>query len=103
MRVVTIVDLAKSGRTAALYIRLTVQPSATKEVIEQLLKVEAITYIAQVSGAADITFLLSGTDLGELFDLFRRQIKPTPGIRDSTAIVVSSVRKHDFQRAHFVE
>ncbi|MDD9997387.1 MAG: Lrp/AsnC family transcriptional regulator [Gammaproteobacteria bacterium] len=103
MRVVTIVDLAKSGRTAALYIRLTVEPAATRKVIDRLVNVEEITYIAQVSGAADITFLLSGTDLSELFELFRRKIKPMPGVRNSTAIVISHVRKHDFQRAHFVE
>ena len=103
MRVVAIADFVKSGRTASLYIRLTVEPSRIKQVIEQLVKVDDITYIAQVSGAADITFLLTGTDLSTLFEVFRRKIKPMPGVRNSNAIVISSVRKHEFQLAHFVE
>ena len=103
MRVVTIVDPVKSGRTAALYIRLTVEPSHIKKVMEQLADLEEITYIAQVSGAADIMFLLPGTSLSELFELLRRRIKPMPGVRNSTAIVISSVRKHNFQLAHFVD
>ena len=103
MRVVTIVDPVKSGRTAALYMRLTVEPSSTRKVIERLVKIEEASYVAQVSGAADITFLLTGTDLSELFELIRGTIKPMPGVRNSTAIVISSVRKHDFQLAHFVE
>ena len=103
MRVVTIVDPIKSGRAAALYVRLTVNPASIKSVIEQLAELEAITYIAQVSGAADITFLLSGANLSELFELVRRRIKPMPGVRNSTAIVISRVKKHNFQLAHFVD
>ncbi|MDE0511882.1 MAG: Lrp/AsnC family transcriptional regulator [Gammaproteobacteria bacterium] len=103
MRVVTIVDPVKSGRTAALYIRLTVEPSETRKVIEQLQKVDEITYIAQVSGASVLTFFLSGTDLSELFELFRHTIKPMSGVRNSHALVISSVKKHEFQLAHFVE
>ena len=63
------------------------------EVVTALTKLPNIEQLYEVTGKSDIVSLVSGTDIDEIRDLLKNDIRKIPGIRNVlTSVVLTSPR-----------
>jgi DNA-binding Lrp family transcriptional regulator len=68
-----------------------VESRSKPEVVTALARLPNIEQLYEVTGKSDIVSLVSGTDMNEIRDLLKNDIRKIPGIRNvSTSIVLNS-------------
>ncbi|MBX3705364.1 MAG: Lrp/AsnC family transcriptional regulator [Pseudomonadales bacterium] len=103
IRITTLVNPIKVGRTATVFARLIVAPASIEKVVEQLKKIDEIEYMAQVSGSADISLVMMGPSLDAVFEIFNARVLALKGVLDSHLSVVTEVVKHSYRLANIVD
>lgn len=103
MRVSALVNPAKVNQTAIIDVRLVVETAAIKRVIDALKEIDQIGYIAFVSGASDIVFIMTDESLDDLFTLYESKIIELEGVITGTIHVIRSVHKHVLELTHIME
>ena len=103
MRVSALVNPAKVNQTAIVDVRLVVETAAIKRVIDALKEIDQIGYVALVSGASDIVFIMTDESLDDLFTLYESKIIELEGVITGTVHVIRSIHKHVLELTHIME